>query len=183
MIRSLSIVFVVCIALVSLSKAQATTFPGLNAAVKRDLAAVKRSMPFPLPTWVPSGFTLVQVHKVLGSKVKIEDKQLILVYSRKLADGRLQRFAFEAGFDGLGDLMYGGGKRIKTSVGTVTLLYRPKDEDGKKMMDFAMTEWFDVGKTAFHYVGVYGTGEEDGDKLTMISQADTERMLRSLRRY
>ena len=158
-------------------------FPGLSPAVKKQLATAKRSTPFALPTWVPAGFTAKRVHAVLGPKVKIEDKQLMIIYSRELPDGRLQRFAFEAGFDGLGDLMYDGGKRLRTPVGNIWLYYQPKDEDGKKIMDFAMTEWFNVGRTAFHYIGAYGTEEEGGEKLAMISLADTEKILRSLRRY
>lgn len=120
---------------------------------------------------------------VLGSEVPIEDRQLIIVYSRQLANGKLQRFSIEAGFDGLGDLMYESSKRLRTPIGNVYLVYQPKDEDGKKMMDFAMTEWFDVGRIAYHYVGMYGTEEDGGDKLAMISLSDTEKILRSLRRY
>ncbi|MGB2914322.1 MAG: hypothetical protein WBB81_12280, partial [Pyrinomonadaceae bacterium] len=65
----------------------------------------------------------------------------------------------------------------------VHLYYQPKDEDGKKIMDFAMTEWFDIRGTAFHYIDRYGTEEEGGDRLTMISLADTEKILKSLKRY
>jgi hypothetical protein len=158
-------------------------FPGISPAIKRQLAAAKRSTPIALPTWVPAGFAAKRVHTVLGPKVPIEDKQLIIVYSRTLANGRLQRFAFEAGFDGLGDLMYDGGKKLSTPIGAVWLYYQPKDEGGKKLNDFAMTEWFNIGRTAWHYIGAYGTEEEGGDKLTLISRAETEKMLRSLRRY
>ena len=114
-------------------------FPGLSPAVKRQLATAKRSTSIALPTWVPAGFTVKRVHMVLGPKVPIQDRQLIIVYSRNLPNGRLQRFAFEAGFDGLGDLMYEGGKQLRTPVGNVWLYYQPKDEDGKKQMHFAMT--------------------------------------------
>jgi hypothetical protein len=171
--------FAVCV-FASIAFAQ---FPGLSPAVKRQLAAAKRSTPIALPTWVPAGFSVKRVHTVLGPRVPIEDKQLIIVYSRTLADGRLQRFAFEAGFDGLGDLMYDGGKKLSSHIGAVWLYYQPKDEDGKRLNDFAMTEWFNVGRTAWHYIGAYGTEEEGGDKLSLISRADTEKMLRSLRRY
>ena len=158
-------------------------FPGLTTQTKKDLAAVKRSVAFALPTWVPSGFELTRVHAAVGPKVKIEDKQLVLVYSRTLASGKLQRFAFEAGFDGIGDLMYEGPKTLSTPVGRVYLYYQPKDEDGKKLLDFAMTEWFDIRGTAFHYIGMYGTEEEGGDSLTMLSYGDTKKILLSLRRY
>ena len=174
--------FSIC-ALAVFARSANAQFPGISPAVKRQLATAKRSTPIALPTWVPAGFKAERVHMVLGAKVPIEDRQLIIVYSRQVANGKLQRFAIEAGFDGLGDLMYESSKRLRTPIGTVYLVYQPKDEDGKKQMDFAMTEWFDVGRTAFHYVGVWGTEEEGGDKLTMISLADTERILRSLKRY
>jgi hypothetical protein len=180
LLSRVSIFLFAVVAFASIASAQ---FPGLSPAVKRQLATAKRSTPIALPTWVPSGFTAKRVHMVLGPKVPIQDRQLIVVYSRNLPDGRLQRFAFEAGFDGLGDLMYDGGKKLSTPIGNVWLYYQPKDEDGKRLNDFAMTEWFNVGRTAFHYIGAYGTEEEGGDKLTMIPRADTEKILRSLRRY
>jgi hypothetical protein len=165
-------------ALASIASAQ---FPGLTPAAKRQLATAKRFTPIALPTWIPSGFEAKRVHMVLGPRVKIEDRQLIVVYSRNLPNGRLQRFAFEAGFDGLGDLMYDGGKKLRTPIGNVWLYYQPKDEDGKKQTDFAMTEWFNVGRTAWHYIGAYGTVEEGGENLTLISLSYTEMVLRSLR--
>ncbi len=159
-----------------------TGFPGVTPEARKQLATAKRSLVFALPTWVPAGFTISQVKTKLGRGVKIEEKEFVVVYSRQLANGKSQRFAFEAGFDGLGDLMYDSSKRLRTPVGTVYLVYQPKDEDGNKLDDFAMTEWFDVGSTAFHYIGTYG--EEEGSKtLSMLSLADTERMLKSLKRY
>ena len=183
MTRPIILLFAIVFALNTFVTAQAAKFPGLTVETKKQLATAKRSTPIALPTWLPAGFTANRVHMVLGPKVPIEDRQLVIVYSRTLSDGRRQRFSIEAGFDGLGDLMYDGGKKLQTSIGIVWLIYQPKDEDGKKLTDFAMTEWFDVGKTAFHYVGMYGTEEEGGDKLAMISLADTEKLLRSLRRY
>ena len=179
LLRLSAAVFAIVVS-VSVAGAQ---FPGLSPAVKRQLVIAKRTTPIALPMWVPAGFTAGRVHMVLGPKVPIQDRQLIIVYSRNLPNGRLQRFAFEAGFDGIGDLMYEGGKKLRTPVGDVWLYYQPKDEDGKKLTDFAMTEWFTIGRTAFHYIGAYGTEEEGGDRLSMISLADTEKMLRSLRRY
>ncbi|MBK8304122.1 MAG: hypothetical protein IPK98_12230 [Chloracidobacterium sp.] len=175
-------ILILTLASVSVMTAQ-TTFPGLNAETKKQLTATKRSVAFALPTWLPQGFTLTQVHSVVGPKVKLEDKQLVIVYSREVANGKLQRFAFEAGFDGIGDLMYEGPRTLTTPIGKVHLYYQPKDEDGKKIMDFAMTEWFDIRGTAFHYTDRYGTEEEGGDRLTMISLADTEKILKSLKRY
>ena len=183
MIRSIVFCFVFAFALNVRVSAQTDKFPGVTAESKKQLATAKRSTPIALPTWVPAGFTGKRVHAVLGSKVAVEDRQLIIVYSRQLANGKLQRFAIEAGFDGIGDLAYDKSKRLRTPIGSVYLIYQPIDEDGKKLMDLAMTEWFDVGGTAFHFDGMYGTEEEGGDKLTMISLADTERILRSLQRY
>ena len=157
-------------------------FPGLSPEVKKQLATAKRSVPFALPTWVPAGFTLKEVQMNLGPRVKIEDRQLIIVYSRNLANGKTQRFAFEAGFDGLGDLMYDSARMLRTPVGKISLQYQPKDEDGKKLMDYSMTEWFNVGRTAFHYDGMYDA-ERSGASVVMISLADTEKILRSLNRY
>jgi hypothetical protein len=170
-------------ALAGALSAQAGAFPGINAQMRKELATVKRAVGFPLPTWLPAGFRMTHVHKNLGRRVKIEDRQLVIVYTRHLRNGRLQRFAIDAGFDGLGDLMYDGRRLVRTGVGPVSLLYQPKDDEGKRMPDFAMTEWFDVGNTAFRYDGMYGTEELGGSGLTMISLSDTERILKSLRRY
>lgn len=98
----------------------------------------------------------------LGPRVKIEEKQLAVVYSRTLPNGRLQRFSIETGFDGPGDLLSDGGKRLRTPVGDACLYYQPKDEDSEKMTDFAMTKWFSVERTVPHRVGMYGTEKEGG---------------------
>lgn len=167
----------------AVSAQAAVAFPGLTPEAKKELAAAKRTTPFALPTWLPAGFKISRVHANLGRRAKIEDKQLVIVYSRPLPNGKIQRFSIEAGFDGIGDLMYDGARKLRTGVGDVYLVYQPKDEDGNKMTDFAMTEWFSVGNVAYHYVGMYGSAEESGDTLAMISLADTERILRSLRLY
>ena len=176
----LAIAFLMAATLVASAQ---TTFPGISAVRKKELNAARASVAFALPTWLPSGFTLARVHAAVGRKVKLEDKQLIFVYQRDLANGKLQRFSIEAGFDGIGDLAYDGPRTLTTPIGKVHLYYQPKDEDGKKIMDLAMTEWFDIRGTAFHYDGRYGTEEEGAGRLTMISLAETERILRSLRRY
>jgi hypothetical protein len=177
------VLFVSLLVAAAAAAASAQVFPGVSPATAKELAAAKRSVPFALPAWVPAGFKVTQVHAVLGPKVKIEDRQLIIVYTRERPNGRIQRFAIEAGFDGLGDLMYDRMRTVRTPVGPVYLVYQPNDEDGKKLTDFSMTEWFTIGKTAFHYDGMYATVDEGGEKLEMISLADTEKILKSLKRY
>ncbi len=177
--RSLSI-FAAIFLLAAVAAAQRTTFPGLTPAAKKELDAAKRSLAFPLPTWLPAGFEIAAVESNLGRKVKIEDKVFSVTYRRTLKDDKEQSFSITAGFDGIGDLMYDGARTLRTGVGRVYLLYQPLDEDGKKMPNFAMTEWFSVGKTAFHY---NGNVDSEDESLVMISLADTEKILRSLKRY
>lgn len=162
---------------------QAGEFPGVTPEARKELNAARLSLVFALPSWVPAGFAVTTVESKLGPKVKTEDRQFVVVYSRQLPGGKKQRFALEAGFDGLGDLMYDGARKLVTPIGPLYLVYQPKDEDGKKLLDFAMTEWFSVGRTAFHYDGMYGIAPEGDASQTMLSLAETERLLKSLRRY
>lgn len=157
-------------------------FPGVTAAQLKTLKGHKRTVPVVLPTWLPIGFKLEKIHTKLGRNVKVYDREFVLIYSNQTG-GKVQRFALEVGFDGLGDLMYDGAKTLKTSLGNIYLLYEPRDpdNDNQKMDNYVMTEWFPVGNIAYHYVGMYGY--EDGDAShVMISLADTERILRSLKR-
>lgn len=164
-------------------KAGMARFPGIERSDMEQLIAAKQVMSVALPKWLPTGFKLEKINSRLGRGVAIEDREFVIIYSRKLASGKTQRFALEAGFDGLGDLMYDGAKILSTPVGKIHLLYEPKDADqnGKKLKNYVMTEWFNVGKTAVHYIGWYG-GEEDDPDLAMISLADTEKILRSLQK-
>ena len=164
-------------------KAGMARFPGIERSDMEQLIAAKQVMSVALPKWLPTGFKLEKINSRLGRGVAIEDREFVIIYSRKLAGGKTQRFALEAGFDGLGDLMYDGAKILSTPVGKIHLLYEPKDADqnGKKLKNYVMTEWFNVGKTAFHYIGWYG-GEEHDPDLAMISLADTEKILRSLQK-
>lgn len=164
-------------------KAGLAKYPGIERSDMEQLIAAKQVMSVALPKWLPAGFKLESIKSRLGRGVAIEDREFVIIYSRKLASGKIQRFALEAGFDGLGDLMYDGAKTLVTPLGKIYLYYEPKDadQDGKKLKNYAMTEWFNVGKTAFHYIGWYG-GEEDDPDLAMISLADTEKILRSLTR-
>ncbi len=182
--KKIIIVALLCLAGSGLVVGQtAVKFPGIAPMQMETLKSAKQITPIPLPSWLPPGFRVEKVKTRLGSMVAIEDQELVIIYSRKLPDGKTQRFAIEAGFDGLGDLMYEKRKTIRTPIGRVYLVYQPKDEDGKVQKDFAMTEWFDIAGTAFHYIGAYGTDEAASDSLAMISLADTERILRSLRRF
>lgn len=185
--KSIGITFLV-FALAGIALAQAVSFPGLSAAQRKQLTTAKRTTPIVLPTWIPDGFKVEKVEMDLGPRVKIYDRYLNIIYSRKLADGKMQRFALEAGFDGLGGLPYDLTKTIKTPIGPVDLMYQPKDldDESKRLMTFSMTEWFLVGKTNYHYNGMFGLNEdEDGGNpsLVMISLADTEKILKSLKRF
>jgi hypothetical protein len=177
------ILAVCCITLGTSAQAKSTAkYPGVSAEQLRTLQNIKRIIPVPLPTWLPDGFKLEKIHSKIGRGVKIYDREFVLIYSRKLPNGKLQRFGLEAGFDGLGDLFYDETKVIQSPLGKIYLIYEPIDpEDGKKLDNFVMTQWFRVGSIDYHYVGMYGY--DDGDKdMVMISLADTERILRSLRR-
>jgi len=166
------------------SKAGGASFPGVSKAQMDQLLAAKKVTAIALPTWLPTGFKVEKVHSKLGRGVAIHEREFIVVYSRKLENGKTQRFALEAGFDGLGDLMYDGAKTITSSLGKIHLYYEPKDPDtdGQKLKNYVMTEWFNAGKTAFHYIGFYGSEEKDDPDMAMISLADTEKILRSLKR-
>ena len=165
--------------------AAATRFPGLSPLHIEILNGAKQVMAVPVPTWLPVGFKAEKVEARLGTMVPIEEKTLVIIYSRKLSNGQTQRFSIEAGFDGLGGLPYDLTKTLQTPVGSIDLMYEPPDLDDsrKKTKNFAMTEWFKVGKTDFHYNGRHGDPEGDDPDLAMISLADTEKILKSLRRY
>lgn len=189
--RIFSLVFIAIIATATAfgqtaggGKAPAARFPGVSESDFARLRTAKLSTPLPLPTWVPAGFKVEKINMKLGSKVPIQDRLLVIVYSRKLSSGKMQRFALEAGFDGLGGLPYDLTKVVPSAVGKIDLMYQPLDinDSGKKLLDFAMTEWFRVGRTDFHYDGMYGA-EEGDSSIAMISLADTEKILRSLQRF
>jgi hypothetical protein len=183
--KLLTITFLVLVSVVAAS-AQVVNFPGVSAAHRKTLTTAKRSTAIPLPTWVPAGFAIEKIEMKLGPRVKIEDKQLVIIYSRKLANGKMQRFSLEGGFDGLGGLPYDLTKTLTTPVGEIDLMYEPKDYDdeSKKVKNFVMTEWFKVGRTDFHYNGMHGANEDADDPgIAMLSLADTEKILKSLRRY
>ena len=158
-------------------------FPGVSRAHMEQLLTAKTQFAIPLPTWVPAGFSIERIKSRIGRRVSLEDREFVIIYSRKLANGRFQRFSIEAGFDGLGGLPYDLTKQIVSPVGKIDLMYEPPDPDGGgKLKNFAMTEWFRVGKVDFHYDGMHNEQEGDDPGQAMISLSDTERILRSLRR-
>lgn len=176
--------FIVVILLAAGSAFGQAKFPGVSAVQAKQLRTIKRSLAFPLPTWVPAGFKMIEIESKLGRKVPVYERVFNVWYVRQLSNGAIQQFGIIAGFDGIGDLMYEPLKDLRTPLGTITMVYEPKDEDngGKRIKNFSMTEWFEVGKTAFRYDGGF-EGEVSTSKRRMISIADTEKILRSLRRY
>ena len=166
------------------SQAQTIDFPGLSPAQGKQLMTAKRYTPVPLPTWLPAGFTVEKIQMKLGPRVEIQYRELVIIYSRKLPNGKVQRFSLEAGFDGIGGLPYDVTHTLATPVGPVELMYEPADlEDrSKKIKNFAITEWFNVGKTPYHYLGRHGDPEDKDPNLVSISLADTQKILKSLRR-
>lgn len=161
-------------------------FPGVPKANMEEMIAAKRVMQIALPTWVPAGFKIEDIKSRIGRGVAIEDREFVIIYSRTLQNGKIQRFALEAGFDGLGGLPYDVTKVIPSAVGKIDLMYEPKDldDESKNLKFYVYTEWYQVGKTAFHYIGYYGSANEEGEDPTMamISLADTEKILKSLQR-
>lgn len=162
---------------------ESPSFPGVSKAQMTALRDIERVAPVALPTWVPDGFTLEEIHSRLGSDLEIYERELIFIYSRSMPNGRLQRFALEAGFDGIGDLPYDETKIIRSSVGDIYLVYEPNDPDNPKerLAGYVMTQWFTVGNVAYHYDGMFGI--ESTKNLEMISFADTEKILASLREF
>lgn len=161
-------------------------FPGVSKDHMEQMIVAKQVMQIALPTQIPAGFKLENIKSRLGRGVAIEDREFIIIYSRTLKNGKVQRFAFEAGFDGLGGLPYDVTKVIPSAVGKIDLMYEPKDLDDetKTLKNYVYSEWYQVGKTAFHYIGYYGAQNEDeaDPTMAMISLADTEKILRSLQR-
>lgn len=157
-------------------------FPGVSRPHMEQLIAAKAVMAIPLPTWLPAGFSLERIQSRLGRRVSLDDREFVIIYSRKLEGGKFQRFALEAGFEGLGGLPYDVTKEIASPFGIIYLMYEPPDPDGGgKLKNYAMTEWFSPGKIAFHYDGMYGAQEGERSQI-MLTLLDTEKILRSLKR-
>jgi len=166
-------------------KAAMKKFPGVSTAQMEQIIAAKRVMSIALPTWVPAGFKVEEIKARIGRAVALEDREFVVIYSRTLPSGKTQRFALEAGFDGLGGLPYDATKTLRSPVGQIDLMYEPKDldDESKTLQNWVYTEWFKVGnRTDWHYIGMYGAPEEGDPGIAMVSRADTERILKSLTR-
>ena len=157
-------------------------FPTIPEPYMEAMVAAKRVMSIALPTWLPAGFKFEKLQARIGRAVALEDREFVVIYSRTQG-GKTQRFALEAGFDGLGGLPYDNPKIIRSAVGEIDLYYEPKDldDDAKVLKNYVYTEWFKVrNRTDWHYIGMYGAPEEGDPGIAMISLADTERILKSL---
>lgn len=163
-------------------RAAMAKFPGIERSDMETLITAKTAVGIALPTWLPKGFTLEKIRSRIGRRVSLDDREFIIIYSRQLPNGKKQRFALEAGFDGLGGLPYDVTKTISSPVGQIDLMYEPPDPDSaQRLRNFSMTEWFTVGRNAVHYDGMYGSADGDAAQ-TMLTLAETEKILRSLNR-
>jgi hypothetical protein len=157
-------------------------FPTVPQPYMEAMVAAKRVMSIALPTWLPAGFKFEKIQSRIGRAVALEDREFVVIYSRTQG-GKTQRFALEAGFDGLGGLPYDNPKIIRSAVGEIDLYYEPTDLDDNAnvLKNYVYTEWFKVrNRTDWHYIGMYGAPEEGDPGIAMISLADTERILKSL---
>ncbi|MEQ1762360.1 MAG: hypothetical protein ABL984_04340 [Pyrinomonadaceae bacterium] len=157
-------------------------FPTVPEPYIEAMIVAKQVMSIALPTWLPPGFKFEKLKARIGREVSLEDREFVVIYSRTQG-GKTQRFALEAGFDGLGGLPYDATQVIRSGVGQIDLMYEPKDIDdsGKTVKNWVYTEWFKVRtRTDWHYIGMYGAPEEGDPGIEMISLADTERILKSL---
>ena len=157
---------------------------GFSAAQFTELKTKKGTLAVPLPTWLPAGFKLDEMTIKVGRKVPLQDRNFVVTYSNTLPSGKVQSFSIEAGFDGIGDLMYDTTVSVRSGVGKVEIVYEPNDpdNDNKKIARYVMTQWFDVAGTAFHYSDVADEAD-DGSKTQTISLADTKKILASLKRF
>ncbi|MEO5857619.1 MAG: hypothetical protein ABIR33_01590 [Pyrinomonadaceae bacterium] len=157
-------------------------FPTVPQPYVEAMITAKRVMSIALPTWLPDGFKFEKLKSRIGRAVALEDREFVVIYSRTQG-GKTQRFALEAGFDGLGGLPYDNPKIVRSAVGQIDLYYEPKDldDEAKTLKNYVYTEWFKVrSRTDWHYIGMYGAPDEGDPGIAMISLANTERILKSL---
>jgi hypothetical protein len=159
-----------------------TVFPGISEAQKQQLLNTR--IPVPLPTWIPEGYVVTNIIAKTGKAIKIQDKVLSITYSKKTAGSKPLEFRIEAGFDGIGDLMY-EGETVKSKVGNITLCYEPYEEDGEgkkiKQYGFIQTEWFDIKNLAFCVAfGAHTENEKANRTRPKISKADAKKVLQSM---
>ncbi len=167
-------------------------FPGINASHKKKI--LTGGVKTPLPTWLPSGFALDTLEIKTGKNVLVQDKVLLIQYTKKINDSTWQSFILEAGFDGLGSLWY-DHETVQSDVGKIEFYYQPLEtgDNGKKekQEDLIMTEWFVVDKLDFHVQCIVSSGAEfdlmgDKDeadnkyKYVPMSKEDFKKILQSL---
>jgi hypothetical protein len=174
--------YILLITLCSFNSFSQTVFPGITDAQKQQLLNTK--IPVPLPTWIPEGYTVTNIITKTGRAIKIQNKVLSITYSKKITGGKPMEFRIEAGFDGIGDLMY-EGETVKSKVGNITLCYEPYEEDGEgkkiKQYGFIQTEWFDIKNLAFCVIfGMHSENEKINRTRPKISKADAKKVLQSM---
>jgi hypothetical protein len=182
-IKYLSIAVVILAAAFAAS-AQKTDLPaGFTAAQFAKLKKDKGKLVVPLPTWLPAGFKFDSADIDVKDSTEIWERKFIVSYLKKFPNGNTQRFMIEAGFDGLGGGIYEPTAVVNSPVGSIELLYEPKnpDDETQKLERYVMTEWFEVAGTAFHYDGLPVT--ELDETIDMISVADTKKILGSLKKF
>ena len=116
-------------------------FPTVPEPYMEAMIAAKRVMSIALPTWLPPGFKFEKLQARIGSEVSLDDREFVVVYSRTQG-GKTQRFALEAGFDGLGGLPYDNPKIVRSAVGQIDLYYEPKDLDDEMRIKNATVNSF-----------------------------------------
>lgn len=158
------------------------TFPGLSEKQKQQLLNTK--IPMPLPTWIPEGYSIVDVVTKTGRSIKIENKVLTITYGKTGGGKNSPQFTIDAGFDGIGSMDY-EGETIKSKVGNITLYYEPYEDEGdnKKVKQWGLiqTEWFDIKNLAFLVnFSSQSTNEKANKTKPKISKADAKKILQSM---
>src|SRR5688572_22949440 len=125
-----SFILILCtLGLVAQVKTGDKRFPGISRGQFEQLRTAKKVMALPLPTWLPAGFKMEKIEMKVGARIPIQDRVLNIIYSRPAANGKMQRFALEAGFDGLGDIGFDATRTLRSPVGRIELIYEPIDPD------------------------------------------------------
>ena len=69
-------------------------FPGLNANHKKKMLG--SGLKIPLPTWLPAGFALDTFEIKTGKNVPVQEKVLLIQYTKKINDSTWQSFIVKA---------------------------------------------------------------------------------------
>lgn len=155
-------------------------FPGFTTSQMVQLIKAGKQYSIPLPTWIPTGFKAEKVVTKIDAKVPLEDQELYVIYTKALPGGKKQGFIFEAGIEGIGDLLYEHTHIIQSKLGEIELCYEPKDEEGKKKLKhYVRTQWFQCDSTSW----AFGSGKGMSSKknnIEMVSLEDAKKILASL---